>query len=144
MSDKQGAPCGAAQRTIDVGSDTHAVRHRHCYGLPSESSWEPCADSWEPCADSWEPCADSWEPCADGVAYMRDAGAALAALADAFPPAAALLLLGGDGAMLGALARLHDALVPQLLSLARRGALPEPGTQVRPRPFVKSGRAMAL
>ena len=64
------------------------------------------------------------------MAYLRDAGATLAAFADAFPPAAALVLAGGDGAMLGALAGLHDALAPQLLSLAHKAALPEPGAQV--------------
>lgn len=64
------------------------------------------------------------------MAYLRDAGATLAAFADAFPPAAALVLAGGDGAMLGALAGLHDALVPQLLSLARKAAMPELGAQV--------------
>ncbi len=73
----------------------------------------------------------------DGVAYLCDAAATLAAFVDAFPPAAALLLGGGggdggggggggarDGALLAALAGVHDALAPELAALARRGAQP--------------------
>jgi len=73
----------------------------------------------------------------DGVAYLCDAAATLAAFVDAFPPAAALLLGGGggdggggggggarDGALLAALAGVHDALAPELAALARRGTQP--------------------
>jgi hypothetical protein len=72
----------------------------------------------------------------DGVAYLCDAAATLAAFVDAFPPAAALLLSGGDrdggggvggardGALLAALAGVHDALAPELAALARRGTQP--------------------
>ncbi|KAK9846540.1 hypothetical protein WJX81_006226 [Elliptochloris bilobata] len=67
---------------------------------------------------------------ADGVAYLRDATATLAAFADSFPPAAGLMLAGGDAALLGALAGLHDALVPQLAAVKRKGSLPPLGKQL--------------
>ena len=120
-------------------------RWRHAGQIPETLNNDPFADGVAYLCDAGATLAKDLEtqnlktrdicPCADGVAYLRDAGATLAAFADAFPPAAALVLAGGDGAMLGALAGLHDALPPQLLSLACKAALPEPGAQV-PAPYL--------
>ncbi|KAK9819644.1 hypothetical protein WJX72_000683 [[Myrmecia] bisecta] len=56
---------------------------------------------------------------ADGLAYLRDACTTLLAFAEAYPPAARMLLHGGAG-LLGVLAALHEELLPLLRSAATR------------------------
>lgn len=63
-------------------------------------------------------CAPPCDAPADGIAYLRDTCLTLAALLQAHPPAAALLLQQGP-ALVEALGAVHDQLLPAVHKLAR-------------------------